>query len=434
MHIGTFGFFSPNHYFFTFATFYSNMQHMRYLILVCFTFFQQQLHSQQFAALDSAIERLITGNKVSGGVAMVWKDGSIIHQKAYGWRDPEHTATMQMDAIFRIASQTKLIVTVAALQLVSKNKISLDQSIAKWLPEFSNQYVAQLVDGKIELVERKNPVTLRHLLTHTSGISSADEFPQFKALFQQYQLDRSLNFGYKNLEEEVAQIARMPLMHEPGARFSYGNSTDVLARWIEVVSGLSLGAYLDRHVFKPLQMRDTHFKLPVSKAERLIPINRTDPSGKLVRLGNQLFPADFPINKQITLESGAGGLVSTASDYLKLLVCLVNDGEYGGSRKLLPTQWIDSLCTGQLGGAQFATGGVKSKNTFGLGVGLTTPEGSKLTGATPGSFFWGGAFNTSYLADRAQKTITVFLFQRVPFDLAFSLTALERLAFIGSKQ
>ena len=407
---------------------------MRYLILVCFILLQLQIQSQQFAPLDSAIDRLITGNKVSGGVAMVWKDGSIIHQKAYGWKDPEHTATMQMDAIFRIASQTKLIVTVAALQLVSKHNISLDEHIEKWLPLFSNQRVAQLVDGKIELVERKNPVTLRHILTHTSGISSADEFPQFKPLFQQYQLDRSLNFGYKNLEEEVAQIAQMPLMHEPGARFSYGNSTDVLARWIEVVSGMSLGVYLDRHIFKPLKMKDTHFKLPPTKAARLLPINRTDASGNLVRLGNQLFPADFPVNNQITLESGAGGLVSTASDYLKLLVCLVNDGEYGGSRKLLPAQWIDSLCTGQLGGAQFATGGVKSKNTFGLGVGLTTPEGSKLTGATPGSFFWGGAFNTSYLADRAQKTITVFLFQRVPFDLAFSLTALERLAFKGSKE
>jgi CubicO group peptidase (beta-lactamase class C family) len=407
---------------------------MRYLILVCFILLQLQIQSQQFAPLDSAIDRLITGNKVSGGVAMVWKDGSIIHQKAYGWKDPEHTATMQMDAIFRIASQTKLIVTVAALQLVSKHNISLDEHIEKWLPLFSNQRVAQLVDGKIELVERKNPVTLRHILTHTSGISSADEFPQFKPLFQQYQLDRSLNFGYKNLEEEVAQIAQMPLMHEPGARFSYGNSTDVLARWIEVVSGMSLGVYLDRHIFKPLKMKDTHFKLPPTKAARLLPINRTDASGNLVRLGNQLFPADFPVNNQITLESGAGGLVSTASDYLKLLVCLVNDGEYGGSRKLLPAQWIDSLCTGQLGGAQFATGGVKSKNTFGLGVGLTTPEGSKLTGATPGSFFWGGAFNTSYLADKAQKTITVFLFQRVPFDLAFSLTVLERLAFRGSKE
>jgi len=407
---------------------------MRYLILVCFILLQLQIQSQQFAPLDSAIDRLITGNKVSGGVAMVWKDGSIIHQKAYGWKDPEHTATMQMDAIFRIASQTKLIVTVAALQLVSKHNISLDEHIEKWLPLFSNQRVAQLVDGKIELVERKNPVTLRHILTHTSGISSADEFPQFKPLFQQYQLDRSLNFGYKNLEEEVAQIAQMPLMHEPGARFSYGNSTDVLARWIEVVSGMSLGVYLDRHIFKPLKMKDTHFKLPPTKAARLLPINRTDASGNLVRLDNQLFPADFPVNNQITLESGAGGLVSTASDYLKLLVCLVNDGEYGGSRKLLHAQWIDSLCTGQLGGAQFATGGVKSKNTFGLGVGLTTPEGSKLTGATPGSFFWGGAFNTSYLADREQKTITVFLFQRVPFDLAFSLTTLERLAFRGRKE
>lgn len=146
------------------------------------------------------------------------------------------------------------------------------------------------------------------------------------------------------------------------------------------------------------------------------------------------FRPTFFVNNQITLESGAGGLVSTASDYLKLLVCLVNDGHYAGNRNLLPAQWIDSLCTGQLAGAPFATGGVRSKNTFGLGVGLTTPEGSKLTGATPGSFFWGGAFNTSYLADRAQRTITIFMFQRVPFDLAFSMTALERLAFRAIKE
>ena len=385
--------------------------------------------TQPFEKLDKEIQGLITNKKVSGGVGLVWKDGKIIHEATYGWKDAGYKDTMTVDAVFRIASQTKLIVSIAALQLVAKEKINLDTPIENWLPEFKNQQVAVKKGTEIELVERNKSITLRHLLSHTSGISSSDEWPQFAPLFKQYQLDKPLNLQYKSLEDEVKQIAKMPLVHQPGQRFSYGTSTDVLARWVEVVSKMKLSAYLNQHIIAPLNMNDTYFKLPANKYARLLPVHVSTPSGSLMKMGNQFFPIDFPIMEDITMESGAGGMVSTPHDYLKLLVCLVNNGEYGKNKRLLPANWVDSLATGQLNGETYTTGGMKSKNTFGLGVGVTTSEGSQVTGATPGSFFWGGAFNTSYLVDRKKRVITIFMFQRAPFDLPRTLAYLEKLAF-----
>ena len=248
-------------------------------------------------------------------------------------------------------------------------------------------------------------------------------------MFKEYGLEKPLNYTFKSLEEEVNQIAQMPLVHQPGARFSYGVSTDVLARWIEVISGKSLGAYLSTNIFQPLKMVDTYFKLPADKNQRLLPVNITSPSGKLVEMGNQFFPVDFPVRPEITIESGAGGLVSSPHDYMKLFVCLMNDGFYAKRKSLLSKEWIDSLATSQLGGEKFITGGIKSKNTFGLGVGITTKEGSEITHASEGSFFWGGAFNTAYLVDRKKRVVTLFMFQRAPFDMPRILSSLERLAF-----
>ena len=402
---------------------------MKYFLSFVFVFSVIFSSAQSFGKIDISIDSLIAVGKVAGGVAVIWHDGKIVHEKAYGWKDAAHEVKMPLDGIFRIASQTKLIVSVAALQLIEKNKFNLDTPIETWLPVFSNQKVAEKSGQNIVLVERKKSITLRHLLSHTSGISSSDEWPQFGSLFKEYGLEKPLNYTYKSLEDEVNQIAKMPLVHQPGDRFSYGNSTDVLGRWIEIVSGMSLGEYLSASIFKPLNMVDTYFKLPADKKERLLPVNITDPSDKLMELGNQFFPVDFPVRPEITIESGAGGLVSTPQDYMKLLVCLMNDGFYAKRKSLFGKQWIDSLLTSQLGGEKFITGGIKSKNTFGLGVGVTTKDGSEVTHASEGSFFWGGAFNTSYVVDRKKKVITLFMFQRAPFDMPRILSSLERLAF-----
>jgi CubicO group peptidase (beta-lactamase class C family) len=407
---------------------------MRLLALSALLFFSVSVSSQQFSKIDSTIQSLIDGNKIPGGVAMVWQDGRIVYQKVYGWKNPGHSEVMTLDAMFRITSQTKLIISIAALQLVEKNKLYLDSPIEKWIPEFSQQLVAVKRGDSIELLSREKSITLRHLFSHTSGISSIDEWPQFSKLFKDYGLDQSLQLKYKSLEQEVFQIAQMPLVHQPGMRFSYGYSTDVLARWIEIVSGMKLSDYLKKNIFNPLKMVDTHFKIPFNDRIRLLPVSINNAEGKLVQMDSRFFPIDFPVNDNIHLESGAGGLVSTPQDYMNLLICLANDGHYKKGKSILSKRWIDSLCTGQLGGASFVTGGMRSPNTFGLGVGITTEAGSKVIGATPGSFFWGGAFNTSYLVDRQKRVITLFMFQRAPFDLPGKLSMLERYAFQALKQ
>ena len=157
---------------------------MKYLLSFVFIFSVIFSNAQSFGKVDTAIDSLIAVGKVSGGVAAIWHDGKIVHEKAYGWKDAAHEVKMPLDGIFRIASQTKLIVSVAALQLIEKNKFNLDTPIETWLPVFSNQKVAEKSGQNIVLVERKKSITLRHLLSHTSGISSSDEWPKFGSLFK----------------------------------------------------------------------------------------------------------------------------------------------------------------------------------------------------------------------------------------------------------
>lgn len=153
------------------------IQDMRLIVFFTCLISSSLVTAQNFTKIDSTFQSLIDGNKVPGGVAMVWKDGRIVHQKAYGWKNTDHTSDMKMDAIFRIASQTKLIVSVAALQLIEKNNISLDAPIEKWIPQFAGQQVAVKNGDSIHLNPLKKSITLRHLLSHTSGISSVDEWP-----------------------------------------------------------------------------------------------------------------------------------------------------------------------------------------------------------------------------------------------------------------
>ena len=394
-----------------------------------FTFITPVLHGQSFQKIDSIINGEIAKHTIAGGNAVIIHKGKAVYSRSYGESDITNHIPMRQDAIFRIASMTKAIVSVGVLQLASQNKISLDDPIEKYIPAFASQQVAVISGDSFLTVNRNRSVTIRDLLSHQSGISSADEFPAFRKLFKQYGLDQSLSMGFANLKDEVDRIAAMPLVHQPGERFSYGLSTNVLGRLIEIVSGMTLKDYLTKNIFRPLKMKDTYFYLPENKRSRLVKVYVSskaagDTEMKLTELDPVQYPVNYPLQKDHGYYSAIGGLVSTTGDYAKFLLSLL----HGGRKAILSQAFRDSLTTNQLGNKTFIFGGVKSLNTFGLGVGLTSKPGMVINNASEGSFFWAGAFNTAYMVDPKRDLITLFYFQKAPFVFGPVLSKLEKTA------
>ena len=382
--------------------------------------------AQNFSKIDSIISAEIQLKNIAGGVAYVYHNNNVVYNKAFGYANLANQTTMEVGSIFRIASQTKAIVSIAFLQLVEKGKVGLDDPIEKYIPSFSNQKVAVIEADSFRLVSKNRSITIRDLLTHQSGISSQDEFPKHKALFDKYQLNQPLNYGYASLKEEVDQIAAMPLVHQPGERFSYGLSTNVIGRLIELLSGMTLDAYLAKNVFGPLQMEDTYFYLPKEKQNRLVKVYSKISKDSLIEINPKMYPVNYPLQEKGQYFSAIGGLVSTTHDYGSFLQCLLHNGKTQNGKQLIGARILNEFWSNQLGDKTFVFGGVKSLNNFGLGVGLTSKSGQIINNASEGSFFWGGAFNTAYMVDRKRNLITIFCFQRAPFVLPPLLTKLEK--------
>ncbi len=402
--------------------------------VICLLVSVQILFAQNFHSIDSTIEKQIKQQKVSGAVAMILHHNKVVFDKAYGYADKANQIPMTTESIFRIASQTKAIVSIAFMQLVESGKISLDDPIEKFIPAFQKQQVAIVEKDSIILVGKNRSVTIRDLMSHQSGISSADEYPKLKKLYAAYQLDKPLNNAFLSLKEEVDQIAKMPLAHQPGERFSYGLSTNVIGRLIEIISGESLDSYLQKNIFNPLQMKDTYFYLPKEKQNRLVKVYMNKRADSLLEVTPDIYPINYPKAENKGYYSAIGGLVSTTHDYAKFLSCLLQDGQYAKNKRLLKKETLDQFTSNQLGEKTFIFGGMKSLNNFGLGVGLTTKQGTILNNASEGSFFWGGAFNTAYMVDKKRNLITLFYFQRIPFDLPPVLSSLEKQAILAIDQ
>jgi CubicO group peptidase (beta-lactamase class C family) len=400
----------------------------RKLGILTFIFLSFSLRAQDFSEIDSTIYAEIQQKNIAGGVALVIHNNKIILNKAYGYANLSENKKMETDAIFRIASQTKAIVSIALLQLVEKNKIQLDDVIEQYIPSFSKQMVVVSDNDSFKLIDKKRSITIRDLLTHQSGISSSDEYPKFKLLFDQNKLNQSINIGFSSLAEEVNNISSMPLVHQPGTRFSYGLSTNVLGRLIEIISGLTLEKYLSKYIFSPLKMKDTYFYLPERKRDRLVHVYVKVNKDSLTEVNPAIYPVNYPLAQKGKYFSAIGGLVSTTHDYALFLQCLLNQGKTPSGKQIISTELLEQFCTNQLGDKTFIFGGIKSLNNFGLGVGLTTKEGTNINNASVGSFFWGGAFNTAYMVDRKRRLITLFYFQRLPFVLPPLLSKLEKTA------
>jgi CubicO group peptidase (beta-lactamase class C family) len=371
------------------------------------------------ALLDEAVEK----RQIAGGVALLIRKGQLGYLHAAGKRDAEAGTAMTPDTIFRIASMTKPITSVAILMLVDEGKLRLDDPLSKHLPEFKGlKVIAPRKEGDRDApapVPAEREVTIHDLLTHTSGIPYRFLAPPgLVDLYRKAGVHDGISSSELTLEENVKRIAKLPLAHQPGKAWTYGLNTDVLGRVVEVVSGQKLDDFFREQIFKPLKMNDTGFVVPADKKERLAALYKPGPDGKIARVGeepvqmNQLiYSAGYPCDPRNAYRSGGGGLVSTPADYARFLRMLLGGGELDGVRLLKPAT-VKLMTSNQIGDLANAFGVHGAR--FGYGLGLVTGEGKMKGPASPGSFSWGGIFYTFFWVDPKQEMVGVLMTQLFP--------------------
>lgn len=364
--------------------------------------------AERLSRVDENINGWLKDGRLNGCVALIVRNGKIIYHKAFGYDDLEKTKPIRKDDIFRIASQTKAITSVAAMILYEEGKFLLDDRVSKYIPEFAKQQVLDKfneTDTTYTTVPAKSEITIRQLLTHTSGVS----YPQIgtkeaNAIYAKAGLVAGLGVEVgRLLADDIKTIAKLPLIHQPGEKFSYGFNSDILGRLVEIFSGMSLDQFFKKRIFEPLGMNDTYFYIPKAKQDRLVSLYE-EVEGKLQTANpetnqNGAFLINYPKTAG-TYFSGGAGLSSTALDYAVFLQMMLNGGEYNGKR-ILSRNTVRMMTMNQIGDIQFGV------NKFGLGFGITTEKGSSILPTPEGIFEWGGAFATTYWADPKENLIGI---------------------------
>ncbi len=368
------------------------------------------MSSERLARIDQLCRKSVEKGDVPGMVALVARHGKIVFHQAYGMAENTTGRNMSKDQIFRIASQTKAITATAVMMLWEEGGFKLDDPVARWIPEFKDAGVLKTFNEE-EMTwttePAKTPITIRHLLTHTSGLGYGviDADPRFRKMYQAAGVTDLFTTKAVTIEASVRKLATLPLHHHPGDKFTYSEGLDVLGYFIEIISGMSFEAFLHQRIFEPLGMHDTAFYQPSAKADRLVSVQKKE-NNKWVRFPVTFYDPDYPIKGARTFFSGGAGLSSTAKDYATFLQTYLNGGELNGTRILSRTtvQAIMQNQTGDLFGGR--------EKYYGLAFGVVTEEGEAVGGlGSPGTFDWGGYFNTQYFADPREQLIGILMKQ-----------------------
>ena len=362
------------------------------------------MSSERLTRVDEMIRNAIDENQIPGAVALVARDGQIVYHKAFGMADNRARRELQRDDIFRIASQTKAITATAVMMLWEHGLFRLDDPISEYLPVFGDAQILDTFnaeDTTYTTIPAENQITIRHLLTHTSGIGYGviDGDERFKMIYEKAGVTDLFTTEDITIEESVSRLAKLPLHHEPGGKVTYSEGLDVLGYFIEVISGMPFDEYLRTHIFDPLGMEDTWFYLPESKYERLVTVQRKDEEGAWEPYPVTFYDPDYPREGAMAFFSGGAGLSSTAADYARFLQMYLNNGEYGGTR-LLSRTTVNFMMQNQVG--ELWDDGAE----LGLAFGLVDEKGEAMGGrGSYGTFDWGGYFNTQYFADPNEGVI-----------------------------
>jgi len=371
--------------------------------------------ADRLGRIDTAVEAAVAAGEIPGAVALIARDGKIVYHEAFGYADIASKRPMETDAIFRIASMTKAITSVGVMMLYEQGRFRLNDSIAVFLPEFSAMQVVSEVgeDGSIiSTVLATKPIRIVDLLTHTSGLA----YKFMPGVLQETYADAGVNDGLTDsdltLEENMKLLALLPLLFEPGSKFNYGLSTDVLGRLIEVVSGQPLDEFIAENITGPLGMTDTWFYLPPKKHARLATLYSHVEGEGLVTANEvqtiiELGDPNYPITGAMTYFSGGAGLSSTAYDYARFIQMLLNNGELEGVR-ILGRKSIELMRT------PFIDWDADQNPDFGLGFMVINDITKRSEIGSVGTYAWGGAFYTSFWVDPSEGLIAVFMSQGRP--------------------
>ena len=371
----------------------------------------------RLARLEGAMNDWVQRGWMPGCVAMVIRDGRVGFLHAAGYDDLNARTPLRTDAIFRIASQTKAVTSVAIMMLMEDGRLLLDDPVSKYLPAYRNQQVLASfnpVDGTVTTVPAKRDIRIRDLLTHTSGIGySVIGSREAVTLYRKANIPVGLGVHGDDLLAAMNRLAAIPLMHQPGERWTYGLNTDLLGCLVEQISGQSLDAFFRERIFQPLGMSDTYFRVPDAKAGRLVQLYRETAEGKLEKhptrvLGDQTIAPSYPLEDH-TYFSGGAGLSSTISDYGAFLQMLLNGGTLNG-RRILSNSSVRLMTQHQIGTLGFNSAG----DDFGLGFGIVSERSERRTPSSRGTFSWGGAFATSYWVDPTERMIFILYRQVQP--------------------
>jgi CubicO group peptidase (beta-lactamase class C family) len=365
--------------------------------------------------LDEKFNSYVNENKMAGSVILVARKGKVGYYKAFGFRDKESNAKMEVGSIFRIASQTKAIVSVGIMTLQEEGKLTIQDPVSSFIPEFKQTTVAvPKGDGSYEVVKATREITIRDLLTHTAGVGYgggvATEEWKKAGIQGWYFADRN-----EPVAETIKRMAALPMEAQPGERFVYGYSTDILGVVIERASGMALDQFLKTRIFDPLGMKDTHFFLPKEKASRLATVY-TPQEGQPLKPA----PAEGTMDSQGQYVngprksfSGGAGLLSTAKDYYLFLQMMLNGGELNGKRILSP-HTVQLMTSNHLDHSiSFGRG-----SGFGLGFEIANDIGQRGTPGSVGEFRWGGAYGSTYWVDPAEEMVVVYFTQLRPGSIA----------------
>ncbi|MDT0690625.1 serine hydrolase domain-containing protein [Salegentibacter sp. F188] len=367
------------------------------------------MSSERLDRISNMLQTAVDENQIPGAVALIVKDGKIVFHEAFGEANAEGEK-LEKDDVFRIASQTKAITATAVMMLWEEGKFQLDDPISKYIPEFEDPQVLESfneADSSYTAKPADKEITIRHLLTHTSGLGYGmiDADARIRKIYQKAGVTELFTTDNVEIEEVIKKLGKLPLHHNPGEKFTYSMSLDVLGYFIEVVSGQSFSDYLVEHIFDPLEMDDTRFYQPERNEERLVSVQYKE-DGEWKNLQPGFYDPNYPVKGARTFYSGGAGLSSTAEDYATFLQMYLNKGELNGTR-LLSRTTVESILENHSGDL---FGG---KDKFhGIAFSVVTPEGEAMGGiGSTGTFDWGGYFNTQYFADPEENIIGILMKQ-----------------------
>ena len=431
---------------------------MKFFIKLCLLFCfivacsyepNSNINSNRLNEIDNLINSFIDDNQIPGAVVLVGDNKNILYQKSFGIKNPITNDKYQVDDIFRIASMTKAITSIGVIKLWEKGKIGLDDPIEKYIPEFKNVQILDSYNKKdttYSTIQTSKSISIRQLLTHTSGIGYdfIDGNPSIKSIYHK-EKEKFMKYGVLcfcdqdiTIGETIRNLAKVPLHHNPGERYTYGIGLDVLGYLIEIISGKTLDKYFYDEIFQPLDMNDTYFYLPENKYDRLVPV-LTKKNNKWVMFEDKRFNINYPIEGAKKFFAGGCGLSSTISDYYKFLTVFLNEGKYNDNQ-IISKKTNELIFENQLPGIEnfyllnYEKGNLKAESFplgHGLAFGIIRDEDLRFGGrGSKGSLYWGGYYNTSYFADPKENVIGLIfkqtqniqdnsseLFQRIVFNL-----------------